>query len=174
MYYLYLYMHFCRLIVHTLLLFFFFTYLIVNNFNFFVCVSPIGSKYYTSTLQECLYYYWSLFNLFVLQFWIWKISNYNYQSCKQLIVFKDSEALPVTRQSTRFTRSLSSNAITYIPKRNRTVTYQRSYFIRACHTWNVLPTELPISHISLASFKRLLLQYYNRALDLYDVDKPGE
>ena len=34
-----------------------------------------------------------------------------------------SEALPATRQSTRSTRSSSSNAITYIPKRSRTSCY---------------------------------------------------
>ena len=146
------------------------------------------------------------------------------------LVFIDSEALPATRQSTRSTRSSSSNAITYIPKRCRTVTYQRSFFTRACSTWDVLPAEfrlhakqpyfwgtlatdhirtkglervknqrgrmvredhvygasrlpktsendcfavyaeLRTSHISLASFKGSLLQYYNKALDLYDVD----
>ena len=86
------------------------------------------------------------------------------------LVFIDSEALPVTRQSTRSTRSSSSNAITYIPKRSRTVTYQRSFYIRACRTWNVLPAELRTSHTSLASFKRSLLQYYSKALDLYDAD----
>ena len=30
--------------------------------------------------------------------------------------------------------------------------------------------ELRTSHTSLASFKRSLFQYYNKALDLYDVD----
>ena len=69
------------------------------------------------------------------------------------LVFKDSEVLPATGQSTRSTGSSSSNAITYISKRSRTVTYQRSFFIRACRTWNVLPAELRTSHISLASFK---------------------
>ena len=48
--------------------------------------------------------------------------------------------------------------------------YQCSFFIRACCTWNVLPAGSRTSHISLASFKRSLLQYYNKALDLYDVD----
>ena len=86
------------------------------------------------------------------------------------LVFIDSEVLPATRQSTRSTRSSRSDAITYIPKWSRTVTYQRSFFMRACRTWNVLHAELPTSHISLASFKRSLLQYYNKALDLYDVD----
>ena len=55
------------------------------------------------------------------------------------LVFIESEALPATRQSTGSTRTSSSNAITYIPKRSRTVNYQRSFFIRACLTWNVVP-----------------------------------
>ena len=72
--------------------------------------------------------------------------------------------------STRSTGSSSSNAIQYIPKRSRIFTYQRSFFIRTCRTWNVLPAELRTSQISLASFKRSLFQFYNKALDLYDID----
>ena len=37
-------------------------------------------------------------------------------------------------------------------------------------TSNVLRTELRVSHISLGLFKRLLLQYYKRGLDLCDID----
>ncbi|RMX53843.1 hypothetical protein pdam_00000464, partial [Pocillopora damicornis] len=82
------------------------------------------------------------------------------------LVFIDSEALPVSRQFTRSTRSSSSSAITYIPKRSRTVTYRRSFFIRLCRTHGTLRTN----HIFLASFKSLLLQYYKKALKLYNVD----
>ena len=39
-----------------------------------------------------------------------------------------------------------------------------------CSKWNFLPPELCTNHISLASFKCLLLQYYNEALHLHDVD----
>ena len=55
------------------------------------------------------------------------------------LVFIDSEALPVTRQLTRSTKPLSSNAITCIPKHTRTVTYQRSFFIHV----RVLQMECP-------------------------------
>ena len=64
-------------------------------------------------------------------------------------------------------RSMSESTVEL---KSRTVTYQRSFFIRACRTWNVLPDELRTNHISLASFNCLLLQYYNRAIDLYDAD----
>ena len=61
---------------------------------------------------------------------MWKKTKLN-------LVFIDSEALPVTRQLTRSTKSLSSN--TCIPKQSRTVTYQRSFFIHV----HVLQMELP-------------------------------
>lgn len=111
-----------------------------------------------------------LTNLLPISYWHEFLDIVFFYKIVNNLVFVDSEALPITRQSTRFTRSSSSNAITYIPKRSRTVTYQRSFFIRACRTWNALPAELRTSHISLASFKRSLLQYYNKALDQYDAD----
>ena len=50
------------------------------------------------------------------------------------LVFIDSEALPVTRQSTRSTRSSSSNAITYIPKRSRLLLISAHFiYARAVH-----------------------------------------
>ena len=111
-----------------------------------------------------------LTNLLPISYWHEFLDIVFYYKAVNNLIFIDSEALPETRQSTRSTRSSSSNAITYIPKQSRTVTYQCSFFIRACCTWNVLPAGSRTSHISLASFKRSLLQYYNKALDLYDVD----
>ena len=43
-------------------------------------------------------------------------------------------------------------------------------YMYMCSKWNFLPPELGTNHISLASFKCLLLQYYNEALHLYDTD----
>ena len=43
-------------------------------------------------------------------------------------------------------------------------------YMYVCCKWNVLPRELRTNPISLASFKCLLLQYYNEALHLYDAD----
>ena len=111
-----------------------------------------------------------LANLLPISYWYEFLDIIFFYKAVNNLVFIDSEVLPVTRQSTRSTRSSSTNSITYIPKRGRTVTYQRSFFIRACRTWNVLPAELRTSHTSLASFKHSLLQYYFKALDLYDTD----
>ena len=117
---------------------------------------------YTTRLQ--------LTNLLPISYWYEFLEIVFFYKAVNNLAFIDSKALPVTRQSTTSTRSSSSNAITYTPKRSRTFTYQRSFFIRTCRTWNVLPAGLRKSHISLASSKHSLLQYHNKALDLYDVD----
>ena len=111
-----------------------------------------------------------LTNLSSISYWHEFLHTVFFHKDVNNLVFIDSEVLPATRQSTRSTRSSRSDAITYIPKWSRTVTYQRSFFICACLTRNVLPAELRTSHISLASFKRSLFQCYNKALDLCDVD----
>ena len=114
------------------------------------------------TYKSCV----QLTNLIPVSYWQEFLDIVFFYKAVNNLVFIDSEALPSSRQSTRSTRSSSINAITYIPKRSRTVTYQRSFFMRACRTWNVLPAELHTSHIPLTSFKRSLFQYYNKAVDL--------
>ena len=46
-------------------------------------------------------------------------------------------------------------------------------YMYVCCKWNFLLPELCTNHISLASFKCLVLQYYNEALRLYDADDIG-
>ena len=73
-----------------------------------------------------------LTNLLPISFWHEFLDIVFFYNAVNNLFFKDSEALPATRQSTRSTGSSSSrNVITYICKRSRTVTYQRSFFIRA-------------------------------------------
>ena len=69
-----------------------------------------------------------LTNLLPISCWHEVLDMVFFYTAVNNVVFIDSEALPTTKQSRRSTRSSSSNAITYIPKRSRTVTYQRSFF----------------------------------------------
>ena len=93
-----------------------------------------------------------LTNLLPISYWHGFLDTVFFYKAVNNLVFVDCEALPVTRRLTRFTRSSSSNAITYIPTQSRTATYQRSIFIRACRTWNVLPDELRTNHIFSSFF----------------------
>ena len=83
-----------------------------------------------------------LTNLLSISYWHEFLDIVFFYKAVDNLVFIDSDALPATRQSTRSTRSSGSNAVTHIPKRSRTVTYQHSFFIRASRACNVLPAEL--------------------------------
>ena len=100
------------------------------------------------TYKTCL----QLRNLLPISYWHEFLDIVFFYKAVHNLVFIDKEAPPATRWSMRSIKSSSSNAIIYIPKRSRIVTYQLSFFIRACCTWNVLPAELRTSHISLAPF----------------------
>ena len=64
----------------------------------------------------------------------------------------DRSILPTIRRSARITRSChTSKATTYTTKRCRTLTYQRSFFIRTSRIWNFLPTYIRDNSLSLAS-----------------------
>ena len=113
-----------------------------------------------------------LTNLLPISYWHEFLVIVFFYKAVNNLVFIDSEALPVSRQFKRSTRSSSSSAITYIPKRSRTVTYRRSFFIRVCRTHGTPRTN----HIFLASFKSLLLQYYKRLWNCTTLTtlEPGE
>ena len=89
-----------------------------------------------------------------------------------LLITVPKEILPKRSIPSRPTRSSSNNsAISYRPRRCKTATYQRSFFIRATRTWNSLPEHLRLEHLSLTLFKKSLLEYYHNALvSCYDVD----
>ena len=88
------------------------------------------------------------------------------------IITVAKEILPKRSIPSRPTRSSSNNSvISYRPRRCKTATYQRSFFIRATRTWNSLPEHLRLDNLSLTLFKKSLLEYYHNALvSCYDVD----
>ena len=72
----------------------------------------------------------------------------------------------------RTTRSTSNpNVIAYRVRKCRTLTFQRSFFIRSTRIWNWLPENIRSKQLILYQFKNLLLNYYFTAIRrCYDVD----
>ena len=84
----------------------------------------------------------------------------------------DKSVLPIMAGS-GITRSETDNLIKFVTPFAKTVTYQLSYFIRSCKTWNILSRELRKRDISIFSFKIRLKSYYKPALlSTFDLDDP--
>ena len=103
-----------------------------------------------------------------MNIWIWwllyKIINH--------LTYIDQSTLPIIARS-GITRSETNNLIRFVIPYAKTVTYQSSYFIRACKTWNVLSSDLRNQNIGLFSFKAGLKSYYKHALSsTFDLDDP--
>lgn len=86
----------------------------------------------------------------------------------------NSNLLPSPRQTGRTTRSTyDQNLLTFVSKKCRTLTYQRSFFIRTCRVWNTLPASIRLKDLTFKVFKTKLYNYYNYALNhFYVSDDP--
>ena len=111
-------------------------------------------------------------NLLPISYWheylditfFYKTINGLYRVCRDVV--------PVPVVPLRLTRSTSNpNATVFRPRKCRTLTFQRSYFVRNTRIWNSLPENVRSNRLTLHQFKTLLLEYYSTALRCcYDVD----
>ena len=75
------------------------------------------------------------------------------------------------RGSTR--SETNENLIKFVIPFAKTVTFQTSYFIRACKTWNILSNNLRNRAIGMQTFKSGLKMYCRNALtSVYSCDDP--
>ena len=89
------------------------------------------------------------------------------------IIVVSEEVLPQPLNQSRTTRSTSVNLLTFRPPKCKTLTYQRSFFVRVTRVWNSLSTTLRSNNINLVKFKSLLLNYYSTARQItFDPEDP--
>ena len=88
------------------------------------------------------------------------------------LVLVSSDVLPEQINLSRVTRSSAdSSVLAFRPRKWKTSTFQRSFFIRTPRTYNTLPDELRRKDLSLTLFKSKLLQYYHDAVkNVYDIN----
>ena len=71
------------------------------------------------------------------------------------------------------TRISVTSPQSFVPKKCRTFTFQKSFFIRTTRIWNLLITRLDLDNVTFENFKSVLYGYYSRALAInYDPDSP--
>ena len=72
------------------------------------------------------------------------------------LVHLSPSAVPIMRGSGRLTRTSVTIFPTFVPKRCRTTTCQKSSFIRSAGIWNLLTGRMDLANATLTSFKSLL------------------
>ena len=89
------------------------------------------------------------------------------------LVHLSPSAVPIVSESARSTRTSATIFPTFVPKRCRTTTYQKSFSIRTTRIWNLLTGGMDLANANLTSFKSLLYDYYSRAVRMnYNPDNP--
>ena len=90
-----------------------------------------------------------------------------------VLYYPNTSALPILAESGKTRRETNENVIRFVIPFAKTVTYQSSYLIIACKTWNVLISDLRNRDIGLQAFKSGLKTYYKYALsNIYKYDDP--
>ena len=73
----------------------------------------------------------------------------------------------------RRTRISVTSSQSFVPKKCRTSTFQKSFFIRTTRIWNLLIIRLDLDNFTFENFKSVLYGYYSWALAInYDPDSP--
>ena len=97
---------------------------------------------------------------------------YFYKATNNMIHL-DPSVVPFVRECARRTRISLMSSQSFLPKKCRTSTFQKSFFIRATRIWNPLITRLELDNVTFENFKSVLYLYYSRALAInYDPDSP--
>ena len=85
------------------------------------------------------------------------------------MIHLDTSVVPFARRTGISVTSSQS----FVPKKSRTSTFQRSFFIRTTRIWNLLIARLDLDNVTFENFKYVLYDYYSRALAInYDPDSP--
>ena len=94
--------------------------------------------------------------------------EYFYKATHNMIHL-DPSVVPVVRECAQRTRMSVTSS--FVRKKCRTSTFQKSFFIRTTRIWNLLITRLDLDNVTIENFKSVLYGYYSRAPVMdYDPD----
>ena len=89
------------------------------------------------------------------------------------MIHLDPSFVPFVRECTRRTCISVMSSQSFVPKKCRTCTFQKSFFIRTTRSWNLFITRLELDNVTSENFKSVLYGYYSRALAInYNPDSP--
>ena len=81
--------------------------------------------------------------------------------------------VPFVRECAQRTCISVTSSQSFVPKKCRTSTFQKSFFIRTTRIWNLLITRLDLDNVTSENFRSVPYGYYSQALAInYDPDSP--
>ena len=77
-----------------------------------------------------------------------------------IMIHLDPSVVPFVHECAQRTRISVMSSQSFVPKKCRTSTFQKSFFIRTTRIWNLLITRLDLDNVSFEKFKSVLYGYY--------------
>ena len=112
-------------------------------------------------------------NLLPVCYWHELLDLIYFYKATHNMIHLDPSVVPFVRDCARRTRISVTSSQSFVPKRCRTSTFQKSFFIRTTRIWNLLITRFDLENVTFGNFKSVLYGYYSQALAInYDPDSP--
>ena len=112
-------------------------------------------------------------NLLPVCYWHELLDLVYFYKATHNMIHLDPSVVPFVRECARRTRISVTSSQSFVPKKCRTSTFQKSFFIRTTRIWNLLITRLELDNVTFENFKSVLYSHYPRVLAInYDPDSP--
>ena len=80
------------------------------------------------------------------------------------MIHLDPSVVTFVRECARRTLISVTSSQYFVPKKCRTSTFQKSFFISTTRIWNLLITRLDLDNVTFENLKSVLYGYYSRGL----------
>ena len=112
-------------------------------------------------------------NLLPVCYWHELLDLVYFYKAKHNMIHLDPSVVPFVCECARRTRISVTSSQSFVPKKCRTSTFQKYFFIRTTRIWNLLITRLDLDNVTFENFKSVLYGCYSRAVAInYDPDSP--
>ena len=112
-------------------------------------------------------------NLLPVSYWRELLDLVYFYKATRNMTHLDPSVVPFVGECARTTRISVTSSQSFVPKKCRTSSFQKSFFIRTTRIWNLCITRLDLDNVTFENFKFVLYGYYSGALAInYDQDTP--
>ena len=100
-------------------------------------------------------------NLLPMCYWHELLDLVYFYKATHNTIHLDPSVVPFLRESPGRTCLFVTSSQSFVPRKCRTSTFQKSFFIRSTRIWNLLITRLDLDNVTFENFKSVLYGYYS-------------